>query len=167
MSLFEKKSDPVAQELLDEIHKLSKEVAALRGERDAGKDAIKLTDDVGRLKKELVDLRIEKAVEQEDNAREKREVEHMVGLEKKRAAQERDLAIREAQLKVKEEAVDARVTQFEEKMDFVEKSLTAQVQYLKDDIIKEVFKRLPVVEVNKNLNFTNGTSGARKEKAEA
>ena len=65
-------------------------VAALSGATDKVKDALRLGGQVHALKEELNTLKIEKSKRDEEFAREKREVEHMVGLERKRAEFERE-----------------------------------------------------------------------------
>lgn len=145
------KEDSALATLTGQIRSLTKEVAGLRGERDAQQGLRDLTDERNDLTARIERLKIEKDRTDETNRRERREVEHMVGLEKKRMEQERILAVREAELKVKEDAVDAKVAALTEQLDFSTKELGSQITYLKDDIIKQVFERLPIVEVNKTV----------------
>lgn len=166
--MFGKKdeNDPVAQELLDEIRHLSKEVAELRGERDAGKDAIKLSDSIVRLKKELTTVQIEKDRETERHDREKREVEHMVGLEKKRQEFEVDAAKRDVKLTVREENLKEDRQRFEQEMKFTRERFEKEVGYLQD-LMKQVLKRLPTVSIEKSVELTaNGNGNGHREPAE-
>jgi hypothetical protein len=164
MSLFAKQDDPVAQELLDEIRRLSKEVAELHGERDAGKEAVTLADSIGRLKKELTDLRIEKDRETEKHQREKREVEHMVGLERKRQDFEVDAAKRDVKLTVREENLKEDRARFEQEMKFTRERFEKEVGYLQS-LMKEVLERLPTVTVEKSIDLALNGNGKR-DKAE-
>jgi hypothetical protein len=164
--VFKSQTDPVAAELLDEIRSLKRDVAQLHGEREATKEELGLAKEAIALRREIETQKIERDRLKEAHEREVREVKHMVGLEKKRAEWEKEAAIREAKLEVREQAVDAKIDAFTEKLEFVQEQLTEQITYLKDDIIKEVFKRLPVVEVNKNLDFSaNGANGRERAKA--
>ena len=157
-----KTEDSRVQEILDNLQSLSREVAELRGERESLREERRLTKTAADLRAEIETAKIERSTLQEAHEREVREVKHMVGLEKKRAEFEKDAAIREAKLEVRESAVDGKIETFTEKLEFVQAQLTEQITYLKDDIIKEVFKRLPVVEVNKSLDFS---SNGRDHKA--
>jgi hypothetical protein len=167
VSVFGKKDDdPLAQELIDEIRRLSKEVAELRGERDAGKEAVKLSSDIASLKKELTDLRIEKDRETEKHEREKREVEHMVGLEKKRQEFEVDAAKRDVKLTVREENLKEDRQRFEQEMQFTRERFEKEVGYLQG-LMKEVLERLPTVTVEKSIDLAmNGNGNGQREKAE-
>lgn len=157
--MFDKKNDPVAQQILDQIEDLAKKVSKLRGEHEE----LGLAAEAAKLRRDIEESKIARDRLKETNDREIREVKHMVGLEKKRAEWEKESAIREARLEVRESAVDEKIQAFTEKLEFVEKQLTDQITYLKDDIVKEVFKRLPVVEVNKTLDFgQNGNSAKAK-----
>jgi predicted nucleic acid-binding Zn-ribbon protein len=87
-------TDPVLRDLNSRITELTREVAALRGERQAARDDLAQLQDARELREEIETL----------------------------------------------------------------------ISYLKNDIISEVFKRLPVVEVNKTLEFsTDGGNGAASE----
>lgn len=166
MSLFATKQDSIAEELMEEIRKLSKEVAGLRGERDAGKEAVRLSSDIGDLKKELTDLRIEKDRETERHEREKREVEHMVGLEKKRQEFEVDAAKRDVKLTVREENLKEDRQRFEQEMKFTRERFEKEVGYLQD-LMGQVLERLPSVTVEKSIDlaFKQPVNGRKKAEA--
>src|SRR2546425_3881351 len=95
--------DPASEKILTELRDLKRQVAEIQGERDAVREDLKLSQNVVRLREELETLRIEKDRKQEEHAREKRDTEHMVGLQKKRQEFEEDAAKREAVLTVREE----------------------------------------------------------------
>jgi hypothetical protein len=166
VSLFAKQDDPVAQELLDELRGLKKEVAQLHGEREANTEAIKLSDAIVKLKKELTNLQIEKDREKESHSREKREVEHMVGLERKRQEFEVDAAKRDVKLTVREENLQSDRERFEQEMKFTRERFEKEVGYLQG-LMKEILERLPTVSVEKAIDLkVNGNGNGHKEPAE-
>ena len=119
-------------------------VAALSGATDKVKEALKLGGQVHALKEELTTLRIDKSKKEEEFAREKREVEHMVGLERKRQEFEMEAAKRGAVLDVREENLKAERKRFEEAMSFHDKRFTEEVGYLKE-MIGRVLEAIPNV----------------------
>lgn len=88
--------------------------------------------DITDLREEIETLKIEKARREEEYARREREVEHKVGLERKRQAVELANATREATLKVREENLAADKTRFAEEMKFQRERFTTEVSYLKE-----------------------------------
>lgn len=129
---------------------LKEEIAELKGERKARQKELGLTDDVIRLKTEIEDLRISKGRLTEEHERERRELTHMVGLEKKRQEQELAAGKREAVLSVREENLAADRERFEEQMEFTRERFEKEVGYLKD-LMVQVLERLPTVNVNKTV----------------
>lgn len=96
---------------------------------------------VAQLKEEIETLRIEKGRREEDFAKQAREVEHKVGLERKRQEFEVASAKREATLSVREENLKADRARFEEQMKFQTKRFEEEVGYLKTmlgDVLKQV-----------------------------
>lgn len=102
--------------------------------------------DLTTLRTELETLKIEKGRKEEEYARKEREIEHKVGLERKRQETEIGLAKREAILGAQEEALKADRKRFEDQLEFHEKRFTAEVGYLKD-LIGDLAKRLPEIRV--------------------
>lgn len=113
------KKDALQTRLLDSIEALSKQVSELKGEREANREVLTLTDQVKKLKKEIGDLEVGKSKLEEKNERERREIEHMVGLEKTRQKQELELAKREAKLEVSEANLEAEKARFNENVAFI------------------------------------------------
>lgn len=146
-------------QLHDTIGELSGQVKSLRSEREALTDAAELREERDRLKRELVDLEIEKAKRDEDHQREKREVTHMVGLERKRQEFEAEAAKREARLEVREESLDAAQSLVKEKLDFMQSRMEEEIKYLKDSVINAILKRLPVVTVEKSIELSHSHNG--------
>jgi hypothetical protein len=84
------------------------------------------------LKEELRDLEIGKKAVEADHAEETREIEHKIGLEKKRQEFETDTAKREAIVAVKEENLEADKARFENQMEFIQNRFSEEVGYLKE-----------------------------------
>lgn len=156
------RSDTDKQEILDEIRAVSRDLAKLEGQADKTRDELDLATDVVRLKRELTNLEIEKDRLNEQHEREKREVEHMVGLEKKRQTFEIDSAKRDTTLTIREENLKADRDRFEQQMDFMTKRFDSEVIYLKE-LMTEILGRLPSVEVNKKIELLEG--GRRRKAA--
>lgn len=104
-------------------------------------NAIKL-----KLQEEIETMKIEKAGMVEQHQREKREIEHKVGLHKMRQVQEIELAKREATVKAEEGNLEQKEEAFTERMEFFKEQLDTQVDYLQD-MMKDILKRLPSAEI--------------------
>lgn len=105
-----------------------------------------LTGRVDSLQGELATLRIAKSKIEEDFARREREIEHKVGLERKRQEVELVAGKREAVVSVREENLKADQTRFAETMKFQNDRFTTEVGYLKD-MIEQMMNRLPSAEI--------------------
>ena len=138
------------QELLTEIRGLRRDLRDAKAERDDLREQTRLTDEITDLKKQVVDQEIRRSRLTEDHDREKREVKHMVGLEKKRQQFEIDQARRETTVTVREENLAADRKRFEEQMKFTTERFESEVGYLKD-LMGEVLDRLPTVTVDKTV----------------
>jgi hypothetical protein len=102
--------------------------------------------DLTKLREELETLKIEKGRKDEEYGRKDREIEHKVGLERKRQETEIALAKREAVLSAKEEALQADRKRFEEQLSFHEKRFTEEVGYLKG-MITALSEKLPTATI--------------------
>lgn len=138
--------------LEERVEELKLEIKKLTAQREDAESAVGYSDQIVRLRKQVSDLEIQKDQKKEEFARERREIEHMVGLERKRSEQEREHATREAELKVREANLSTEQKSFEDRMEFMVKELTGQVDYLKDDIIKAVLGVLNVA-VTKDIQL--------------
>jgi hypothetical protein len=159
MALFDRER----KALSDAAVALRDEIEQLKAERAAREKALDLTKDVVSLKRQLTDLEIQKAKITEDNARERREVTHMVGLERKRqefeaeqARKEIETARAEALLKVREENLTAERKAFEKSMKFREERFVEEVGYLKD-LMGQILGRLPTVTVDRTIEERTAT----------
>lgn len=111
-----------------------------------GADAVRLSIDIVNLKKQISDLEIQQAKKQEDWDRREREIEHKVGLERKRQEFEVDAASRKATLDIQEKNLAADKDRFKAEMDFQRSRLEGEVGSLRE-LVGEMLKRLPSAEV--------------------
>lgn len=131
------KTNPLEEKLLTQLEELSAQVAELRGESRAIREVTGLTNEVNKLKNEITDLEISKSKITEENERERREIEHKVGLEKTRQGQELELGLRQAKLEVQEENLQAEKTRFDENVKFI-KDETADTRKLVTELLDAV-----------------------------
>jgi len=144
MSLFGT-TNPMSErfdELMGELTKLKSSVAELRGDKAGASKAIKLETELSKLKRDLTDKQIEYDREQEKWDREKREVEHMVGLQRKRGEFEIESAGREATLAVREENLKAEREQFEKQTKFRQEQFDQQFDSL-NGLMEKFLERMP------------------------
>ncbi len=98
------------------------------------------------LQEELETLKIEKDRKDEQFTRREREVEHKVGLERKRQEFEIEQARREVMVEVKEKNLKKDKERFEEQMDFHKKAMAEEVTSLRD-MVGKLLKALPSAEI--------------------
>ena len=122
------------------------EEARLRRRLSGFRDVESLQQKVLALKENVEDLEISKARKTEEFAKREREIEHKVGLEKKRQEFEIDQAKRETTVAIKEENLAADKERFEEQMKFHEERFKEEVGYLKK-MVAQVLERLPSAEI--------------------
>lgn len=156
--MFGKTNDKAAQEMLAEIRNLSEQVAKLEGRVSANKEAAGLSDTVVKLKKQVVTLEIERDKKQEEADRREREVRHEVGLLRTQVEAEQEMATQQAKLDVREENLKADRDRFEEQMKFTTARFEKEVEYL-HKLAGQILERLPHVEVNKKLDFSDNGNG--------
>jgi hypothetical protein len=99
-----------------------------------------------QLREQIETLTIEKNRREEDFSRREREVEHKVGLERKRQEFEISQAKRETSVTLREENLKADRARFEEQMKFHDERFSTEVGYLKD-MVGQMLKRLPSTEI--------------------
>lgn len=109
-------------------------------------NALRMTGDLTKLRQELETVKIEKARKDEEFARRERDIEHKVGLERKRQEFEVAQAKRESTVAVREENLKADKDRFAEQLKFHEDRFSTEVGYLKD-ILKEMMGRLPTADI--------------------
>ena len=161
MGLFDKKPDRRAEleaQLSDQVLELRDSIARLEATLKVKSKETELTATANALKEQIAQLNIDKDRIVEANERDKREVTHMVGLERKRqefeAEQARagiETARKEAVLEVKTENLKAEREAFKKEMDFREQRFEEEVGYLKD-LMGQILERLPTVTVDRTIS---------------
>jgi len=141
---FRRSTTNVAIERLEETVRAVVEKVLVNATTDTNA-AIRDLGTAVKLKQEIETLKIEKGRKEEEFARKEREVEHKVGLERKRQEFEVASAKREAILSVREENLKADRSRFEEQMKFHTDRMTQEVGYLKE-LVADMSKRLPSAE---------------------
>ena len=111
------------------------------------RDALAKARNVSDLQEQINKLEVDKSRREEDIARKERELEHKVGLERTRQAQEIELAKRESSVEIREENLKVDRVRFEEQLQFHEDRFSTEVGYLKD-MVTQVLERIPHVEVD-------------------
>ena len=106
---------------------------------------------IATLKEELETVRIEKGRKDEEFARKEREIEHKVGLERKRQEFEITQAKREATVEIKEKNLENERALFEKQMEYYEAQSEKRLQSL-EGIIKPLLKALPTAEIIARLD---------------
>jgi hypothetical protein len=138
------------QGLRRDIHDLKEAILSLRQEKQIVSQEVELSNEIVRLKTALTELKIEKGRVEEANAKEARELTHMIGLEKKRQEVEITQAKKDATLAVREENLAADRKRFDEQMAFREKRFDEEVGYLKE-MLAQILTRLPTVTVDRTV----------------
>ncbi len=108
-----------------------------RSALDDAESALGKVKTITDLEKKIASLEVEKDKREWEYERKEEEIDHRVGLERKRQEQEIELAKRDAILTVKEENMNADRTRFEKEMTFIRERFEKEVGYLKD-IVTEV-----------------------------
>lgn len=140
-------SDSALDGVKTELAELKVQVSALRREKEALKKVDTLESERNALKSEIVDLKIDKARIVEDQQKREREIEHKVGLQKKRQEQELELGLKGARLEVRQANLESEKSAFANQMKFQQTRFESEVGYLKD-ILGEILDRLPTVTVD-------------------
>lgn len=94
------------------------------------------------LKKTVTNLEIERDKRVEEYDRWKREIEHKVGLERKRTELEIEAGKRLTEVKVREENLAADKERFKSEMDFQRTHLQSEIGSLRD-LVSNLLERLP------------------------
>lgn len=116
--------------------------AVEEGIKEKSGDSLEALD----LKKEIVRLEVERDKKKEEWDRREREIEHKVGLERKRQEFEIEQSKREAAVAVKEANLEADKQRFKDEMDFQRKHLEGEIGALRD-MVGQLLKALPTAEI--------------------
>src|SRR5262245_54039467 len=111
------RKDPDIQRLADELQTTTRELAKLRGELEASRDTRDLHDEVTELRERKAQAEIDLEKIKEKHEREKRDIDHKIGLHRQRVDQEIELSRKEAVLDVREENLKKDRERFEQEMD--------------------------------------------------
>lgn len=114
--------------------------------QDAVSDAESSVIKLSALRKEIATLEIERDKKREEWDRKEREIEHKIGLERKRQEFEIESAKRETGLKVREDNLAADKERFKSEMEFQRERLSGEVDSLRL-LVNEMLKRLPSAEI--------------------
>ena len=144
----EDKLREIIREAVEDVAK--NEEALLRKRLSGFRNMETLHQRVLELKANVEDLEISKGRKKEEFDKREREIEHKVGLEKKRQEFEIQQAKREATVSIKEENLKADKERFEEQMTFHEERFKEEVGYLKK-MVGQVLERLPSAEIYASL----------------
>lgn len=128
------------------------------GELAGIKSVVDLSARVKTLREEVEKLERDKAVQEDEIERREREIEHKIGLERKRQEFELESGKRDAVLKVREENLKADRDRFAEQMKFHNDRFTAEVGYLKE-MLSEIVQRLPSAEFTVGATVTPAKRG--------
>jgi hypothetical protein len=171
MGLFDKTESPAAkaehtelERLAEEVAKMRGEVAGLRRERADLKSLDRLEEERITLRKQITDLEITQDRVKEQHAREKREVEHMVGLERNRQEVELQQAKRDTELRVREENLSADKDRFAAEITFQREHMQREVDRI-ERLMGEIVKRLP--DISASLRFALPGQNGHRETADA
>ena len=140
--------DEETRGLRADIKALLESIGRLTIKRDEVKQELGYTEQIVAFKKRITDLEIAEAKIKEGNAREDRELRHMIGLEKKRQEVDLEQATRDAVLTVREENLAAERKHFEETIASNKKALEDGFGYMRE-VLTQVLNRLPTVTVDK------------------
>lgn len=133
--------------------------------RKAMEDALHSTEEtlgankkIVELRKDIVKLEIERDRIVEERERRDREIEHKIGLERKRQESEIEIARRETTVKVREENLGAAEARFKKDMEFMTDRMKGEVEALRS-MVGKMMERLPSAEMF--ADFTPGRKGRK------
>lgn len=123
--------------------------AMKRALEDAGGAVLEKYRDIAKasdLKQQIEALKVEKSSIEERYQRQEREVEHKIGLERKRQEFEVEQAKRETTVLVREENLSADKERFKAEMEFQREHLEGEIESLRS-LVGQMLKRLPSAEI--------------------
>lgn len=104
------------------------------------------TEELRTLKCEIVRLEVERDKKKEEWDRREREVEHKIGLERKRQEFEIEQSKRETTVSIREQNLAADRERFKQQMDFERAHLQKQIESL-NKLVEQLLARLPSAEI--------------------
>jgi hypothetical protein len=136
----------VAEELLKETRELNKKFRGF----DEVAESLQLSDQVEALKRTVSDLEIQRDRKQEEFDKREREIQHKLGLERKRMEFETKAAEDNARLAVREENLKAEKDRFTDEMKFMRERMEKEVDQL-NNLLHEVMQMVPKVNVDRRI----------------
>lgn len=151
----EKKAKERRDTILEAIQVLSLDLAEVKGELAATSSQRRLQNELNKLKEQISDARIEKSRMDEEHARERREIEHHVGLERQRVDLEIENAKTQAALTAREENLQGKEDLFDQHMKFYKEQMDAHIDDVKN-LLNQVMTRIPTVNVDRRIRENYG-----------
>jgi hypothetical protein len=142
------KIDQLIKESVDQI--LSNISGKANDLLDDIKQAGGLQERIKELLGERTKLEIERDKKNEEYARKDREIEHKIGLERKRQEQELDLATRGAVLKAKEDNLTAERELFKKEMAFRQDRFMEEVKYQRE-LSEKLLQAMPKMTIKQEI----------------
>lgn len=137
-------------QIITQIEGLATVLAEVKSELKETSSARRLQTQLTKLKEEIADAEINRSKQAEEFARERREIEHHVGLERERTTLEIEQGKQQAKLDVREENLWAEKDRFEDHMKFYKEQMDAHIADVKT-ILTEVMTRVPTVTVDRKI----------------
>lgn len=150
------------EDLRAEVVQLRVDLTKARGSLAESEALRKKENELAELERKVSLLQIDKDRIEEGFARERREIEHKVGLEQTRQTQELDLGKREAMAEVREENLTKDKDRFEEQMKFNTERFEREYVAMRS-IIEQVLTRLPNITEHVSLSMGNNALPAAGE----
>lgn len=130
---------------LDQIEYLTRELASASGALASKWEELDTAGELVGARKQLAEAEIRLTKIQELHDKEKREIDHKLGLHRIQVEQERTAAVQEAKLAVREEALAAQEGRFRQEMEFMQTRFEDEVKSQRI-LVEQVLTRLPVFE---------------------
>jgi hypothetical protein len=128
--------------LIERIESLYLTLAAVEGRLAEKSEALEVVADYEIVKKKLTDAEIELSKKDEEHARKMRETEHKIGLVRQQMDAESKAAKKEAELAVREEAMEQQKAEFDRQMKFREDRFQDEINATRN-LMDQILTRLP------------------------
>jgi len=162
-----RKPTPEQDELLLEIKGLRKDLKDMTKRAETAEEKVGLQEQIAALESQQTELRkkieldkIERDRQVEKHEREKRELEHYIGLEKKRQEFEIDQAKRETEVAIREGNLATERDVFDKNLKFNNERFEKTEKMLRE-FCDSVLNRLPTVTVDRQI--TESTSRTHRQ----
>jgi hypothetical protein len=133
-------------------------VAATKELENSAESATSAYRKLGDVTKKLAEMEIQQAKKQEEWDRREREIEHKIGLERKRQEFEIEQSKRETKVSVQQDNLAADKERFKSEMDFQRTHLQEEITSLRT-LVGQLLKRLPSAEIIATVGGKSNKSG--------